>query len=57
MTSLMLSVPVMIITGTDNIKDVIAFPKVQNASCLMTGAPAEVEDKQLKELALEIEKK
>ena len=48
---------VMIITGTDNIKDVIAFPKVQNASCLMTGAPAEVEDKQLKELALEIEKK
>ena len=48
---------VMIITGTDNIKDVIAFPKVQNASCLMTGAPAEVDDKQLKELALEIEKK
>ena len=47
----------MIITGTDNIKDVIAFPKVQNASCLMTGAPAEVDDKQLKELALEIEKK
>ena len=47
----------MIITGTDNIKDVIAFPKVQNASCLMTGAPSEVDDKQLKELALEIEKK
>lgn len=48
---------VMIITGTDNIKDVIAFPKVQNASCLMTGAPSEVDGKQLAELALEIEKK
>ena len=48
---------VMIITGTDNIKDVIAFPKVQNASCLMTGAPSEVDEKQLAELALEIEKK
>lgn len=43
---------VMTITGTDNIKDVIAFPKVQNASCLMTGAPAPVEDKQLHELAI-----
>lgn len=43
---------VMIVCGTDNIKDVIAFPKVQNASCLMTGAPSEVEGKQLEELAL-----
>ena len=43
---------VMIVTGTDNIKDVIAFPKVQNASCLMTGAPSTVENKQLEELAL-----
>ncbi len=48
---------VMIITGTDNIKDVIAFPKVQNASCLMTGAPSQVDPKQLAELALEIEEK
>ncbi len=47
----------MLVTGTDNIKDVIAFPKVQNASCLMTGAPAPVEEKQLKELALNIDKK
>ncbi|MDE6275872.1 MAG: aspartate--tRNA ligase [Clostridia bacterium] len=47
----------MLVTGTDNIKDVIAFPKVQNASCLMTGAPAPVEDKQLRELALNIDKK
>lgn len=45
---------VMLIAGTDNIKDVIAFPKVQNASCLMTGAPDFVEDIQLKELGLEI---
>ncbi len=43
---------VMTVTGTDNIKDVIAFPKVQNASCLMTGAPAPVELKQLGELAI-----
>ncbi len=47
----------MLVTGTDNIKDVIAFPKVQNASCLMTGAPAPVEHKQLRELALNIDKK
>ena len=43
---------VMIVCGTDNIKDVIAFPKVQNASCLMTGAPSNVDEKQLEELAL-----
>ena len=48
---------VMLVTGTDNIKDVIAFPKVQNASCLMTGAPAKVEDKQLKDLAITVESK
>ena len=45
---------VMLITGTDNIKDVIAFPKVQNASCLMTDAPSRVEDKQLQELAITV---
>ncbi|MDD7457791.1 MAG: Asp-tRNA(Asn)/Glu-tRNA(Gln) amidotransferase GatCAB subunit C, partial [Clostridia bacterium] len=48
---------VMLLTHTDSIKDVIAFPKVQNASCLMTGAPDYVEDIQLKELALDIDKK
>lgn len=41
---------VMLITKNDSIKDVIAFPKVQTASCLMTGAPDVVDDKQLKEL-------
>ncbi len=47
----------MLVTGTDNIKDVIAFPKVQNASCLMSGAPSPVEDKQLKELAIKFDEK
>ena len=45
---------VMLLTGTDNIKDVIAFPKVQNASDLMTDAPNVVEPKQLKDLAIKI---
>ena len=40
----------MLLTKTDSIKDVIAFPKVQTASCLMTGAPDLVTDKQLREL-------
>ena len=40
----------MIITGSTSIRDVIAFPKVQNASCPMTGAPDFVDDKQLAEL-------
>jgi aspartyl-tRNA synthetase len=40
----------MIITGSSSIRDVIAFPKVQNASCPMTGAPDFVDDKQLLEL-------
>ena len=44
----------MLICGTDNIKDVIAFPKVQNASCLMSNAPDFVEEQQLKDLDIEI---
>ena len=44
----------MLICGTDNIKDVIAFPKVQNASCLMSQAPDFVEPQQLKDLDIEI---
>jgi aspartyl-tRNA synthetase len=40
----------MLISGTSSIRDVIAFPKVQNASCPMTGAPDYVDDKQLNEL-------
>lgn len=45
---------VMTLTGTTNIKEVIAFPKIQNASCLMTEAPAPVEQTQLDELAIAI---
>jgi len=41
---------VMLMAGRNSIRDVIAFPKVQNASCLMTNAPDVVEPKQLKEL-------
>lgn len=41
---------VMLLAKTDNIKDVIAFPKVQTASDLMTNAPDIVDDKQLEEL-------
>ncbi len=44
----------MLICGTDNIKDTVAFPKVQNASCLMSSAPDYVEDKQLRELSISI---
>ncbi|MBV9123459.1 MAG: aspartate--tRNA ligase [Planctomycetes bacterium] len=40
----------MMLTGTNNIRDVIAFPKNQRARDLMTGAPAPVDPKQLKEL-------
>jgi len=46
---------VMHITGGDNIRDSIAFPKVQNASCLMSGAPDFVEDKQLRDLKIKTE--
>lgn len=43
----------MMLSGTANIRDVIAFPKNQKARDLMTGAPAPVEAKQLKELGLQ----
>ncbi len=46
----------MLLCGTESIKDVIAFPKVQNASCLMSEAPGEVTEKQLSELYLNIKK-
>lgn len=47
---------IMLLTDTDNIKDVIAFPKTQSATCLMTEAPSEADEKQLKELNIKLEK-
>lgn len=44
----------MLMVGADSIRDVIAFPKVKDASCLMTEAPAPVDGKQLEELGIEI---
>ena len=41
---------VMLLAGEESIRDVIAFPKTQQASCLLTDAPSSVDDKQLKEL-------
>lgn len=45
---------VMLLTATDNIKDVIAFPKTQSATCLMSGAPSDVTEAQLDELNLSL---
>ena len=45
---------VMHLAKTENIRDVIAFPKVKDASCLLTEAPGVVEQKQLDELEIAI---
>ena len=45
---------VMLMAKVDSIRDVIAFPKVKDASCLMTKAPQRVSEAQLKELGLEV---
>ena len=44
---------VMLITNTTNIRDVIAFPKTQSATCLLTDAPSNVDEKQLDELKIQ----
>ena len=48
---------VMLLCGASSIRDVIAFPKVQNASELMTAAPSPVDKKQLDELGIAISEK
>ena len=45
----------MLITGASSIRDVIAFPKTQKATCLMTQAPSEIDSKQLQELKLKFD--
>ena len=44
----------MFLAGTDNIRDVIAFPKTQSATCLLTSAPSAVDEHQLRELHIRI---
>ena len=47
---------VMLLTGTDNIRDVIAFPKTQRGQCLLTDAPSSVDQEQLDELNIRVQK-
>ena len=47
---------VMLMAKVDSIRDVMAFPKIKDASCLMTQAPSMADDKQLEELGLELRK-
>ena len=46
---------VMLMTGEENIREVIAFPKTQSGLCLLTGAPSEVADDQLEELSIRVD--
>ena len=48
---------VTLMAGAESIRDVIAFPKTQRAQCLLTQAPNHVDEKQLRELGLRLNKK
>ena len=48
---------IMILVGTDNIRDVVCFPKTASATCLMSEAPNLVDEKQLNELKIKIDNK
>ena len=46
---------VMLMTGEENIREVIAFPKTQSGLCLLTGAPSAVDEEQLQELSIRVD--
>ena len=46
---------VMLMVGADSIRDVIAYPKTQKASCLLSSAPNAVSERQLKELSIKLD--
>jgi len=48
---------VALMCGTNDIREVIAFPKNKNAECPMDGSPSHIAEKQLKELGIKVEKK
>ena len=47
---------VMLMAGATSIRDVIAFPKTQSAACLLTDAPGEVSNQQLREVGIRLRK-